>query len=68
MSAFAALPRQDYTAVDVALYYPHPAETEWYTFVPGWPPAPVKGKPPVDWRRQVLYLKDDDPAQAPRTC
>jgi hypothetical protein len=63
VSAFAALPRQDYTAVDVALHYAHPPETEWYTFVPGWPPAPIKGTPPVDWRRQVLYLKDDDPAK-----
>jgi hypothetical protein len=36
---------------------------EWLTTLPEWPPLATPGKPPVDWRRQVLFLKDDDPAQ-----
>jgi hypothetical protein len=63
ISAFSTLPRQDYTAIDVAMHQPVPMNLEWRTTLPAWPPSPI-GKPPVDWRRQVLYLKDDDPAKA----
>jgi len=63
VSAFSTLPRQDYTAVDVALHYPRRLVLDWKTNLPAWPPVPAKGKPPVDWRRQVLFLKDDDPAK-----
>ncbi|NUQ66515.1 MAG: hypothetical protein HUU20_28975 [Pirellulales bacterium] len=56
------MPRQDYTAVDVALHYPREMNLPWVTDLPEWPPVPALGKPPVDWRRQVLFLKDDDPA------
>jgi hypothetical protein len=38
-------------------------ELPWLTTFPEWPPVPTPGKPPVDWRRQVLFLKDDDPAK-----
>jgi hypothetical protein len=64
--AFAALPRQDYAAVDVALRESRPMHyTEGYvTTLPQWPAVPANGKPPVDWRRQVLFLKDDDPGKA----
>ena len=63
VSSFSALPRQDYAAVDVALHYPRPNPLiAWKTDLPEWPPVPAVGKPPVDWRRQVLFLKDDDPA------
>ncbi len=65
VSAFSALPRQDYVAIDVALHRSVPMVLDWRTDLPAWPAAPT-GKPPVDWRRQVLYLKDDDPAGA--TC
>jgi hypothetical protein len=37
---------------------------DWRTDLPAWPPIPAAGKPPVDWRRQVLFLKDDDPGKA----
>ena len=63
VSSFSALPRQDYAAVDVALHYPRRMALNWKTDLPEWPPVPAKGKPPVDWRRQTLFLKDDDPAQ-----
>ena len=64
VSSFSALPRQDYAAVDVALHYPRAMQLNWLTDLPAWPPVPAPGKPPVDWRRQALFLKDDDPAQA----
>jgi hypothetical protein len=64
VSALATLPRQDYAAVDVALHYPRGQRLAWRTDLPQWPPMPAVGKPPVDWRRQVLFLKDDDPAAA----
>jgi hypothetical protein len=64
VSAFSTLPRQDYTAVDVALKNPRRMELPWRTDLPAWPPVAQVGKPPVDWRRQVLYLKDDDPGKA----
>ncbi|MHB9025795.1 MAG: hypothetical protein ACYC7E_16780 [Armatimonadota bacterium] len=62
--SFSTLPRQDYVAVDVALHYPRRRMLSWKTDLPAWPPVPAKGKPPVDWRRQALFLKDDDPAMA----
>lgn len=63
VSAFSTLPRQDYAAVDVARHHPRSRNQEWRTDLPDWPSAPVAGIPPVDWRRQVLFLKDDDPAK-----
>ncbi|HEY3417041.1 MAG TPA: hypothetical protein VGM23_09180, partial [Armatimonadota bacterium] len=64
VSSFSTLPRQDYAAVDVARHYPRRLVLNWKTDLPAWPPMPQAGKPPVDWRRQVLFLKDDDPAKA----
>ncbi len=63
VSAFSTLPRQDYAAVDVARHYPRSQTLDWRTDLPEWPPIPARGRPPVDWRRQVLFLKDDDPSQ-----
>jgi len=63
VSAFSALPRQDYAAVDVARHHPRQGPLDWRTNLPEWPPVPAAGRPPVDWRRQVLFLKDDDPAK-----
>jgi len=63
VSAFSTLSRQDYAAVDVARHYPRRQSLNWKTNLPEWPPVPAKGKPPVDWRRQTLFLKDDDPSK-----
>jgi len=63
VSAFSTLSRQDYAAVDVARHFPRRQSLNWRTDLPAWPPVAKKGKPPVDWRRQVLFLKDDDPAK-----
>jgi len=63
VSAFSTLPRQDYAAVDVARHYPRQLNQNVRTNLPEWPPIPGKGKPPVDWRRQTLFLKDDDPSK-----
>ncbi len=62
VSSFTTLPRQDYAAVDVARHYPRSMKLDWKQTLPDWPKAPARGKPPVDWRRQTLFLKDDDPA------
>jgi hypothetical protein len=63
VSSFSTLPRQDYAAVDVALHYPRGMRLDWKITIPKWPKS-GKGKPPVDWRRQTLFLKDDDPAKS----
>jgi hypothetical protein len=63
ITAFATLPRQDYLQADirmekpVALWHDDQTQTD---VLPAWPPAPATGKPPVDWRRQVLFMKDRD--------
>ncbi len=62
VSAFSTLPRQDYASVDVARHHRRTIAFE-FPPLPEWPPVPAKGEPPVDWRRQVLFLKDDDPAR-----
>ncbi len=63
VSSFSALPRQDYAAVDVARHFPRRNHLKWKTDLPAWPTIAEKGQPPVDWRRQTLFLKDDDPAR-----
>jgi hypothetical protein len=76
IAGFSALARQDYAAVDVTIGEPRrashmggqgaAASLDQLSVVemPEWPPVPAAGKPPVAWRRQVLFLKDDDPAGA----
>lgn len=64
VSAFSTLPRQDYTAADILMKYKRGVSWDLVQDLPPWPPVPQAGKPPVDWRRQVLFLKDDDPAGA----
>lgn len=65
ISTFSSLPGQDYAAVDVLLKYPWKPNKEKMappTDLP-WPKLTTgQGKPPLWWRRQVLFLKDDDPA------
>lgn len=63
VSEFSTLPRQDYVAVDVARHFPRALNQNVKTDLPDWPEVPNKGKPPVDWRRQTLFVKDDDPAK-----
>jgi len=60
VSAFSSLPRQDYAAVDVALERPQDmGHWKVHQDLP-WPPLSVgEGKPPVLWRRQVLFIKDE---------
>ncbi len=62
VSGFSSLPRQDYTAADILMKYKRGVSWDLVSTLPPWPPVPQAGKPPVDWRRQVLFLKDDDPA------
>jgi len=62
VSAFSTLSRQDYAAIDVARHHPRQGRLKWKADLPQWP-AVKKGKPPVDWRRQTLFIKDDDPAK-----
>jgi len=67
LTDFAALPRLDYVCADFAIE--SPSSCSWWMNpmpenLPQWPPIQRAGKPPVDWRRQVLFLKDDDPKGA----
>ncbi|MHB9024606.1 MAG: hypothetical protein ACYC7E_10585 [Armatimonadota bacterium] len=64
ISAFSSLPRQDYAAADIAIRYPFAIGATYIADLPPYPKVPRQGEPPVDWRRQVLFLKDDDPAGA----
>jgi hypothetical protein len=64
VSAFSTLPRQDYVAVDVARHHPRRMNQNVRHDLPNWPPVSARGKPPLDWRRQVLFLKDNDPAKS----
>jgi hypothetical protein len=63
INAFAALPRQDYLQADVRMEKPvklwHPDQTHT-DVLPQWPPVAKAGVPPVDWRRQLLFVKDRD--------
>jgi len=63
VSAFSTLSRQDYAAVDVAKHYARPFHLNVRKNLPEWPAISKKGEPPVDWRRQTLFIKDDDPAK-----
>ena len=63
VSAFSTLSRQDYAAVDVAKHYARRLDLNVMTNLPEWPAVQKKGQPPVDWRRQTLFLKDDDPSK-----
>ncbi|MHB9023008.1 MAG: hypothetical protein ACYC7E_02375 [Armatimonadota bacterium] len=58
---FSTLPRQDYSLSDVGLRYKRGIAWGLVGDLPAWPPVAKAGKAPVDWRRQVLFLKDDDP-------
>ncbi|MHB9025178.1 MAG: hypothetical protein ACYC7E_13565 [Armatimonadota bacterium] len=71
ITAFATLPRQDYTALDVVIKEPVPGQIISDThigavYVPNaWPPVAAKaGKAPIPWRRQVLFVKDANAAGA----
>lgn len=60
----AFLPRADYVNTSYTIGGPYDANW-WAVSMPAkliaWPSVAKEGQPPFDWRRQVLYLKDDDP-------
>ena len=58
VSSFSALPRQDYAAVDVALVHPQRVGWPLAAGLPEWPEC-GEGRPPLHWRRQVLFLKGE---------
>ena len=60
----AFLPRADY--VNTAYAIGGPYDANWWTSgvpkdLPEWPPVAKEGQAPFNWRRQLLYQKDDDP-------
>ncbi|MBM4041084.1 MAG: hypothetical protein FJ290_21500 [Planctomycetes bacterium] len=75
---FAALARQDYAAVNATVKEPRRASHMGgsgtaaaqdladmsIVQMPEWPPVPAPGRPPIAWRRQVMFVKDDDAAGA----
>lgn len=65
LAGFSALPRMDYLCVDIGMY--RPMDTTWYKAsipkgLPPWPSVKREAEPPVDWRRQIAFVKDDSPA------
>ncbi len=58
VSDFSWLPRQDYASIDVALVHPQGAQWPVAAGLPEWPPSAGQGEAPLQWRRQVLFLKD----------
>ena len=62
VSAFAATPRLDYVCADFTMARPY--RTRWRApkDVPRWPPIDRPGKAPIGWRRQMMFVKDGDPA------
>ncbi|MHB9134127.1 MAG: hypothetical protein ACYDBB_23910 [Armatimonadota bacterium] len=67
MTDFAALNRQDYLAANIRMERPvklwH-GDQHQTDVLPKWPPVQKAGAPPVDWRRQVLFIKDTTPMGA----
>jgi len=63
--SFAPLPGADYLDYQ---FDPHSVDKRWAgsgikTSIPEWPPILGKGKLPMTWRRQLLLVKDVDPAK-----
>ena len=64
VEAFTATPRLDYVCADFTM-----DRTYWCRWrapkgVPRWPAVEKAGKLPIQWRRQVMFVKDRDPAGA----
>lgn len=71
ITGFSALPRQDYLAADLTIEKPRhiahktiPENRRLAANLPEWPRVEQEGTPPLHWRRQALFMKDDDPAGA----
>jgi len=68
--ALGDLPRQQYLAGDFTIDEPWgrplgPPAPQGYgswRMLPEWPPVAKEGQPGVKWRRQVLFVRDDDPS------
>jgi hypothetical protein len=64
-NSHAFLARADYVDTTYAIGAPYDANW-WATYTPPnlteWPPVAQEGQVPFNWRRQVLFVKDDDPA------
>ncbi len=71
-TATTALPHQQYVAgrytIDKPwkkdMGQPHPNSYSFMRILPEWPPVPREGGPGVNWQRQVLFVRADDPAGA----
>jgi len=68
---FSALPRQDHVAAEMTIEEPryithntNPENRRLAADLPEWPQVEREGTPPLHWRRQALFVKDDDPAGA----
>ena len=69
MGGFSALPRQDYLAADLTIETPvyrslEAGPHDQMVPVPEWPAVPRGAQGPVNWRRQLLFVKGDRPADA----
>lgn len=68
VTAASAFPRQQYVVADLTMltpmYISHEAGPTWDHMkeLPLWPKPLAVGKPPVTWRRQILFPRELDPA------
>jgi len=63
ITELSALPRQDYVVADLTMeesdFVGHRGKE-----LPEWPPIPKEAGLPIKWRRQILFVKDAQPAGA----
>lgn len=66
-SDFAALPHLDYQSAKMRMTaehhkWPNAVNKQLPPRVPDWPAVERRGQPPLDWQRQLVFVKDTDPA------
>lgn len=66
-STFTALAGMDYLRADMRMtakheLWPHSRDKQLPPELPAWPPVERRGEPPLDWTRQLTFVKGEDAA------
>lgn len=60
VTATSALPRQQYVAADISMRSRHRRRAHYdLVKLPAWPPVEREGGLPVQWQRQILFVRDE---------